>query len=210
MSTIVAALCLLWPRPVRPRLSIRTPTWQNPIGGTFVSLLAKKLKRAMERSNAPSGRPWNPHALSRATKDQSVGKAVSRPYIDNLADGSQSNPSIHAITAIAAALDIPTRYLLPDCAPDDLSFVIWSESVEAQYLLRLLQGLSADGLGQVTALAEECRQLENLPPVERPSLQSPPEPARRWFKRRIEDARLSPDEVAHQMARSLLGKSDEE
>jgi transcriptional regulator with XRE-family HTH domain len=164
----------------------------------------------MERSNAPSGRPWNPHALSRATKDQTVGKPVSRPYIDNLADGSQSNPSIHAITAIAAALNIPARYLLPDCEPDDLPFVVWSESAEAQYLLRLLQGLSTDSLGQVTALAEECRELENLPPVERPSGKCPTPPARRWFRRRVADAPLSPDEVAHQMARSLLGKSDEE
>jgi len=198
---------------VRPQFSTRTPTWQNPIGGTSVSLLAKKLKRAMERSNAPSGRPWNPHALARATRSQTVGKAVSRPYIDNLSDGTQSNPSVNAITSIAAALDIPTRYLLPDCEPDDLEYAIWMESAEAQYLLRLLMGLSQGRLAQFIELAQECRKLEDLPPVEREAADpaaAPPPAARRWFRRRADDAPLSADEVAHQIARSLLGYSDEE
>ncbi|MCW2899518.1 MAG: hypothetical protein JWO67_1783 [Streptosporangiaceae bacterium] len=166
----------------------------------------------MARSNAPSGRPWNPHSLAQATKNQ-PGKPVSRPYVDNLAEGTQSNPSINAITAIASALGVPPWYFLPSCDPDDLHFVTWTASEEVQHLLRLAMDLSPGRLGELITQAEQHRTLEELPPIERPIAQSnetdPPATTRRWFSRRPEDA-LSPDEVANQMAKCLLGQPDNE
>lgn len=178
-----------------------------------MSLLSAKIKRAMSRSQAPSGRPWNPTSLAQATKNQPLGNPVTRSYITNLESGTQSNPSVEAVTAISAALRVPPSYFLPG-TPDDLDYVAWKESEAAECLLRTVMDLSAERQEEIIALAEQYRAMEQLPAAECPltrSVKPPVRPAsRRWFARRNAGDVLTADEVVHQITRSLLGQPDEE
>lgn len=125
------------------------------------STLADKLKRAMSRSTARSGREWTTRSLGAA-----LGRSQS--HVADLLNGKKLNPTIASVEQLATALDFPAAYLLPSTR-DDLEYVIWRETPEAEYLLRLLHGLSTDRLEAIRDLLRWYRELEGLPPGHLPT-----------------------------------------
>lgn len=169
--------------------------------------LADKLKKAMSQSTSPTGRPWNASSLEKAT-------SLSRAYLRNLISGKQDNPSVDALAEIATALDIPASYFLPG-TPDEIEHSVWRETPEMEYLERLTRGLSTQRRELIIQLAEQSRELEQLPSVPYPTREDrdekpPPTSHRRRFPLMGRGGTLPPDEIAERITRSLTGQSGPE
>lgn len=173
--------------------------------------LAERLKLAMARGRAPSGRAWTAYSLAEATRQGDTG-GVTKQYISNLLSGGQANPSIAAIAVIATALEVPAEWFLPT-APDDLDYVLRRNSTEAGYLLRLHSGLSPERRAALVTLAEQAREVEGLPTVKQPSPQvtdlDSPRTIWRWLGR-LGGGSVSKDEMVRRVTESLRGPDEGE
>lgn len=169
--------------------------------------LADRLDEAMARGPAPNGGKWTASSLAEAIRKNDPGARVGKSFIATLLNGSQSNPSIAAIEAIAAVLGVPADWFLSS-SPDDLDYVLRRNSAEAEYLLRLHAGLSPERRAALVDLAEQAREVEGLPAVKLPSPQvtdlDSPRTIWGWL-RRWRGEPVSDDELVRRITESLRG-----
>jgi transcriptional regulator with XRE-family HTH domain len=127
-----------------------------------------------------------------------------------LLKGAQKNPSLAAITAIADVLDVPAAYFLRDWAVQDIDFVVWMHTGEAQYALHVLVNMPEDRRHDLMVQAQDYLRSQGLPePVftrdradevhDRQETHGP----WRWFGRR-RDAE-SVDAMLHRVVTDLEG-----
>src|SRR5581483_4954862 len=118
----------------------------------------------MAHSRTKDGKPWTADRLSNATKTTGP-VSLSRTYVYNLLNGDQENPSVAVVQTLARTLGLRSAaYFLPG-STDDLDYLEWRDSPEAELLLRTVKGLPEEDLIALIKNAGECRKIKGLPEV---------------------------------------------
>ncbi len=171
----------------------------------------------MAHSRTKDGKPWTADRLSNATKTTGP-VSLSRTYVYNLLNGDQENPSVAVVETLARTLGLRSAaYFLPG-STDDLDYLEWRDSPEAELLLRTVMGLPEEDLIALIKSAGECRKIKGLPEVTVDDLShtqcpggSEPEDGHDGWKRRLRlllpggGTPRSKDEVGERIHRSVLG-----
>ncbi|WP_428956557.1 hypothetical protein [Streptomyces sp. cg35] len=157
------------------------------------------------------GRPYSVRTLSAAVEDLPGDHvSVSHASINKLSNGSQDNPTIATVLALAEALgDVPPAHLLPHGPYSDVTALRAFEDPRARHVLALLSGLPEESMDEVVAQLERKRAELGLDPVQPfrepveelpPRQHKPKDPPKRGRGRR-----RSEEEIAQYGADSLEG-----
>ncbi|MFD7866952.1 hypothetical protein [Streptomyces sp. NPDC059783] len=157
------------------------------------------------------GRPFTSRSLSKAIGDlPGSHTSVSYTAVNNLANGSQDNPTVHTVVALCEALGhVPPAHLLPHSPYSDLEALQAFEDPRARQLLKLLSGLPPEAVDDLISHLVNRRAELGLPPA---SLQGAPEESEPVVNenppaasRRASRRRRTSDEAAEYAADSLEG-----
>ncbi|MBW5420698.1 helix-turn-helix domain-containing protein [Streptomyces sp. BG9H] len=133
------------------------------------SALAERLD-GLFRKSLPEGRRWTNNEVAEKIKERHPQIRVSGAYLSALRNGSRAHPSQELLAALAEFFGVSAAYFVdPDHA----------ERVDAQLAgLEMLKqagvrgvalravGLQQDSLEAITAVLDQVRKLQGLPPVE--------------------------------------------
>lgn len=173
--------------------------------------LAEKIKSLMASRRDARGRAHTSRSLSAAVKALPGDHAsVSYATVNNLAKGTQDNPTVQTVMALCEALGkVPPAHLLPHDAYGDLVALQAFEDPRARHILTLLSGMPNSAWDEVVAELERRRSDLGLDAVQPhdgvvevdPDPQRQPEEAPKRGRRR----RRSSKEAAEYAADSLEG-----
>ncbi|MER5639387.1 hypothetical protein ABT095_20820 [Kitasatospora sp. NPDC002227] len=120
--------------------------------------LAAKLDLLLRRLAARSGRVPSVRELAARTAREDGGKpAVTHTVINDLLNGTKSNPPCTTIQAVAQAFEAPSAYLLPGWN-DLASLTVYEHEERAREALRLVADLDSGALDELLAAAREIRE----------------------------------------------------
>ncbi|MFE7780582.1 hypothetical protein [Streptomyces nigrescens] len=176
-----------------------TPHDQHQLHG-----LSTKLMALLRLRRDPEGFPPSVRDIAEATTPAGQRKpAVSHGTVNGLVNGTNHNPRVSTLTALAQALDAPSAFLLPGPAWDDLTaLTVYRERPEAREALRLMQGLEVQDILEICTMLREARHRAGLP-EDVPAIPTPPPGVDQ--PREGRPRRLSLNEAAERAADDLEG-----
>ncbi len=120
--------------------------------------LAAKLDLLLRRLAAQLGREPTVRELAARTAAPGEDKpALSHPVINDLINGTKSNPPCNTIQAVAQAFDVPSAYLLPGWN-DLAALTVFEQEQRAREALRLVAGLDSEAFDELLAAARAIRE----------------------------------------------------
>ncbi|MGW2021978.1 MULTISPECIES: hypothetical protein [Streptomyces] len=167
--------------------------------------LSAKLMALLRLRRDPDGFPPSMRDVAEATTPAGQRKpALSHGTVNGLVNGTNANPRVSTLTALAQALDAPSAFLLPDPAWDDLAaLTVYQERPEAREALRLMQDLEAQDIVEISNQLKELRGRRGLSPDVPPI--PPPAPGVDQPREGRPRRRLSMEEAAGRAADDLEG-----
>lgn len=132
------------------------------------SELSAKLNRLFDVMRKQSESPMsNPAAAAAIT--QQTGVSISATYLWQLRTGAKTNPTLQHLQAIAEFFGVSAYYLIePGSHPHidaQLNLIQALRDSGVRGLAMRAQGLTAESINSLAAMADQIRQLEQLPPV---------------------------------------------
>ncbi|MEU3711087.1 helix-turn-helix domain-containing protein [Streptomyces catenulae] len=132
-------------------------------------VLAERLN-TLFRTSRPRGRNWSNREVAEEVKRINPGLKVSGAYLSALRTGQRSNPSTGLLSALAQFFGVSPAYFVdPDHADRvDSQLAALNELSQAgvrDVALRVV-GLPPESLAAITAVIDQVRKLQGLPPVE--------------------------------------------
>ncbi|WP_438486764.1 helix-turn-helix domain-containing protein [Streptomyces sp. S186] len=132
-------------------------------------VLAERLNHLF-RTSRPQGRHWTNREVAEEVKRINPGLKVSSAYLSALRTGKRSNPSTDLLSALAKFFGVSPAYFVdPDHADRvDSQLTALNELGQAGVrgvALRVV-GLPPESLAAITAVIDQVRKLQGLPPVE--------------------------------------------
>lgn len=134
---------------------------------TEESVLARNLDRLFERRRQSSGRQMS-HAAAAAAITEETGVQISSSYLWHLRTGSQTNPKMHHLRAIAKFFGVSPASLVADTDEvddqrEELNMLMRDRGV--RNVAMRAYGISPQAQSLVEGLLDRRRELEGLPPV---------------------------------------------
>ncbi|MFD0415282.1 helix-turn-helix domain-containing protein [Streptomyces sp. NPDC127108] len=138
-------------------------------GASEQSKLATCLDSLFSRSR-PQGRRWTNNEVADAIKKRHPHIRVSGSYLSALRNGSRTHPSQELLSALAEFFGVSPAYFVdPDHAERVNAQLVGLEMLGQAGVrgvaLRAM-GLQQDSLDAITAMLDQVRRLQGLPPVE--------------------------------------------
>ncbi len=132
-------------------------------------VLAERLNHLF-RTSRPQGRNWTNREVAEEVKCINPGLKVSGAYLSALRTGKRTNPSTDLLSALAKFFGVSPAYFVdPDHADRvDSQLAALNELGQAGVrgvALRVV-GLPPESLAAITAVIDQVRKLQGLPPVE--------------------------------------------
>ncbi len=132
------------------------------------SELSVKLNRLFEVMRKPS-EPTMSNAAAAAAIAEQTGVSISATYLWQLRTGAKTNPTVQHLRAIAEFFGVSAYYLIePGAHPHidaQLNLIQALRDSGVRGLAMRAQGLTTDSINSLAAMADQIRQLEQLPPV---------------------------------------------
>ncbi|MFE1914461.1 helix-turn-helix domain-containing protein [Streptomyces anandii] len=133
------------------------------------STLAGRLDSLFSRS-LPAGRRWTNNEVADKIKEKHPHIRVSGAYLSALRNGSRTRPSQELLSALAEFFGVSPAYFVdPDYAERanaQLAGLEMLNQAGVRGLALRAVGLQKDSLEAVTAMLDQVRKLQGLPPVE--------------------------------------------
>lgn len=132
------------------------------------SELAVKLDRLFDLRRKPHEPPMsNQTAADEITAV--TGVSISPAYIWGLRNGSKTNPTLAHLRAIAEFFGVPPSYLIDSGVDENLekqlAFLEALRGAKVRNIAMRASGITPQSLESVTALLDNIRRMEQLPPV---------------------------------------------
>ncbi|MBC2876890.1 helix-turn-helix domain-containing protein [Streptomyces mobaraensis] len=135
-------------------------------GGT---LLARRLNHLF-RTSRPQGRNWTNREVADEVKRVSPGLKVSGAYLSALRTGKRTNPSADLLNALAKFFGVSPAYFVDSGHAERVDAQLAALNALSQSGVRGVAlravGLPPESLAAITAVIDQVRQLQGLPPVE--------------------------------------------
>lgn len=139
----------------------------DPVDGAK-SELAMKLDRLFEMRRKADEPQMSNKAAAAAIREK-TGVSMSHVYLWGLRNGSNTNPTLLYLRAIADYFGVDPSYLVDPGFDEkieaELKLVTKMRDVGVRGLALRGSGLTAKSLNSVSAILDTIRQLEQLPPV---------------------------------------------
>ncbi|MFC4518310.1 MULTISPECIES: helix-turn-helix domain-containing protein [Streptomyces] len=133
------------------------------------STLAGRLDSLFSRSR-PGGRRWTNNEVAVEVKEKHPHVRVSGAYLSALRNGSRTRPSQELLSALAEFFGVSPAYFVdPDHAErvnGQLARLEMLSQAGVRGIALRAVGLGQDSLEAVTAMLDQMRKLQGLPPVE--------------------------------------------
>ncbi len=133
--------------------------------------LADKLNHLFDAVRGPGNRPYSNHQVAAAINQRSAaqgGPTIDHSYIAKLRSGGRAKPSFEIIEALATFFGVKVDYFSDEEAARridaQLALVAALRDSGVQDIALRASGLSAEGLSTITAIIDQVRKLEGLPP----------------------------------------------
>ncbi|MFE0171374.1 helix-turn-helix domain-containing protein [Streptomyces sp. NPDC059002] len=122
------------------------------------------------RASRPQGRTWTNREVAEEVKLANPGLKVSGAYLSALRTGKRTNPSTDLLSALAKFFGVSPAYFVdPDhAARVDTQLAALNELSQSgvrEVALRAV-GLPPESLAAISAVIDQVRKLQGLPPVE--------------------------------------------
>lgn len=128
--------------------------------------LARRLNHLFETVHPPGRGPYSNEEVARAIREE--GGDISRAYLSYLRNGDRTNPTLHHLEALAHFFGVPAAYFFDDVIAEEtdarLQVAVAMRNAGVRTVALRAAGLSVRGLRAVTAIIDEIRELEGLPP----------------------------------------------
>ena len=132
------------------------------------SELSVKLNRLFDVMRKPS-EPMMSNATAAAAIAEQTGVSISATYLWQLRTGAKTNPTDQHLRAIAEFFGVSAYYLIePGEHPGIDAQLNWIQALRdngVRGLAMRAQGLTTQSINSLAAMADQIRQLEQLPPV---------------------------------------------
>lgn len=144
-------------------------TEDGPAGTDPPPTLAAKLERLFDTLRPRGERPMSNAAAAKAITEK-TGVPISPAYLWQLRSGKSTNPTVEPLRAIAKFFGMDASYLIEsEVSPDieeQLKLIQVLRDAGIRGLAMRAAGLTPESIGTITAMVEQARRLEKLPPVE--------------------------------------------
>ncbi|WP_406201539.1 helix-turn-helix domain-containing protein [Kitasatospora sp. NBC_01560] len=125
------------------------------------------------RTVRPKGRHWTNAEVAEELKRASPDLKVGGVYLSQLRTGKRSNPSPDLLAALAKFFGVSVAYFFDDqVAESVLSQVAAIEALRSAGVRGIAMraaGMKKENLQAITAIMDQYRQMQGLPPVTDPS-----------------------------------------
>lgn len=134
--------------------------------------LADKLNHLFDTIRGPGQKHYSNHQVAAAINQRSAalggGPTIDHSYIARLRSGGRGKPSFEVIEALATFFGVKVDYFsdeeLAQRIDAQLALVAALRDSGVQDIALRAAGLSAEGLSTITAIIDQVRRLEGLPP----------------------------------------------
>jgi transcriptional regulator with XRE-family HTH domain len=134
--------------------------------------LADKLNHLFRTVRAPDGREYSMDDVASEIRARG-GPPISAAYLSLLRRGKRDNPTKEHIAALSDFFGVSVTYFFdePTAARFDaeLDLLVGLRDPRVRRLAIVANGLSAESLEAITAIAQHARSLERLPPLPDPA-----------------------------------------
>jgi transcriptional regulator with XRE-family HTH domain len=135
-------------------------------------VLAVRLDKLF-RTVRPKGRHWTNAEVAEELKKTNGELKVGGVYLSQLRTGKRANPSPELLAALARFFGVSVAYFFDDqVAESVLSEVAAIEALRqagVRAVAMRAAGMKKENLQAITAIMDQYRQLQGLPPVDDPS-----------------------------------------
>ncbi|MGK5627226.1 helix-turn-helix domain-containing protein [Streptomyces sp. URMC 123] len=133
------------------------------------SLLADRLDHLF-RVSRPRGRQWTNREVAEEIKAAHPGLKVSGAYLSAIRTGKRTNPSSELLNALAAFFGVSPAYFVDAHYAERVNVQLAALNELDQAGVRAVAmravGLPPESLSAITAVIDQLRKLQGLPPVE--------------------------------------------
>ncbi|MGW3207615.1 helix-turn-helix domain-containing protein [Streptomyces sp. NPDC001135] len=138
-------------------------------GGPAESTLAERLDSLFCRSR-PGGRRWTNNEVAGKIKEKHPHIRVSGAYLSALRNGSRTRPSQELMAALAEFFGVSPAYFVDPDHAERVNAQLAGLEALSQAGVRAVAlravGVQQDSLNAITAMLDQVRKLQGLPPVE--------------------------------------------
>ncbi|MFB7783571.1 helix-turn-helix domain-containing protein [Streptomyces vinaceus] len=131
------------------------------------------------RTVRPRGRQWTNAEVAEELKRVNPDIKAGGVYLSQLRTGKRSNPSPDLLAALARFFGVSVAYFFDDevaeSALDEAAVVEVLRQAGVRSVAMRAAGMKKEHLLAITAIMDQYRQMQGLPPVTDPA--DPPEPA---------------------------------
>ncbi|MFH8789094.1 helix-turn-helix domain-containing protein [Streptomyces roseoverticillatus] len=131
--------------------------------------LAKRLEALFVGSH-PEGRRWTNSEVADKVKEKHPHVRVSGAYLSALRNGSRARPSQELLAALAEFFGVSPAYFVDPDHADRVNAQLAGLEALSQAGVRGVAlravGLQQDSLDAITAMLDQVRKLQGLPPVQ--------------------------------------------
>ena len=141
------------------------------MSGTDQRCLADKLNHLFDTVRGPGQKAYSNHQVAAAINQRSAelgGPTIDHSYIAKLRSGGRGKPSFEVIEALATFFGVKVDYFSDEEVAQridaQLALVAALRDSGVRDIALRAAGLSAEGLSTITAIIDQVRKLEGLPP----------------------------------------------
>ncbi len=121
------------------------------------------------RTVRPQGRQWTNAEVAEELKERVPNLKVGAVYLSQLRTGKRSNPSHELLSALAGFFGVSVAYFfdekLADSVQAELAAVEAMKHAGVRSVAMRAAGMREDTLQAITAIMDQYRQMQGLPPV---------------------------------------------
>lgn len=138
-------------------------------GPTGKPALAERLDKLF-RTSRPDGRRWTNDEVAAELKKAAPGLKVTGAYLSALRTGKRTRPSTELQVALAKFFGVSPAYFVDpehtDRVDDQLKLLNSLHHAGVRSIAARAVGLPSESIEAVTAVLDQIRKLQGLPPVE--------------------------------------------
>jgi transcriptional regulator with XRE-family HTH domain len=120
-------------------------------------------------SARPRGKQWTNAEVATELKRASPDLKVGAVYLSQLRNGKRTNPSPELLSALARFFGVSAAYFLDDEVGDsvqaELAALHAMRNAGVRAVAMRAAGMRADNLQAITAIMDQYRQMQGLPPI---------------------------------------------